>query len=83
MHDVWHLVLSKMCCCIFITHIVFQTLNDLNAIVTQIELSQVDKVLKTLNFSNPVTLNVNVHKISVSIYTLNVILAEEDLCENT
>lgn len=34
-----------MGCCISITHIVFQALDDLNAIVTQIELSQVDKVL--------------------------------------
>lgn len=74
---------KNMCCCIFITHIVFQALNDLNAIVTQIKLSQVDKVLKTLNLSNPVTLNVNVHKISVSTYTFTVILAVEDLWENT
>lgn len=43
----------------FITYIVFQPLNDLNAIVAQIELLQVDKVLKPLNFRNPVALQVN------------------------
>lgn len=56
-----------MGCCISMTHIVFQALNDLDTIVTQIELSQVDKILKTLNFCNPVTLKGKVHKTSVLI----------------
>lgn len=42
------------------THIVFQALDDLNAVVTQIELFETDEVLQTLEFSNPITLQVNV-----------------------
>lgn len=40
----------------FTTHIVFQALYNLNTIVAQIELFQAEKVLKSLNFGNPVTL---------------------------
>ena len=46
---------------ISITHIVFQALDDLDAIVAQIELSQVAEALQTFNFSDPVTLQRNVH----------------------
>lgn len=59
-----HSVLSEAGGGISVTHIVFQALNDLNAIVAQIELSQVDEVLQTLDFSNPVTLEVKEHQIS-------------------
>ena len=55
---VWYPVLSE----ISITHIVFQAFNDLNAIVAQIELFQVDKVLQPLNFSNPITLKTTKQK---------------------
>lgn len=42
------------------THIVFQAFNDLDAIVTQIEFLQVDKVLKPFYFSNPITLKIQI-----------------------
>lgn len=41
---------------ISITHIVLQALDDLDAVVAQIQLSQVHKVLQTLDFGNTVTL---------------------------
>lgn len=45
-----------------VTHIVFQALDDLDAIVTQVELFEVDKVLQALDFSDPVTLQIRLSK---------------------
>lgn len=39
-----------------VTHIVLQALNDLDAVVTQVELLQVDQTLQTLHLGDAVTL---------------------------
>lgn len=42
------------------THVVFQPLDHLDAVVAQVELSEADQVLQTLQFSDPITLHTNV-----------------------
>lgn len=60
MHDRQPAVLSSQTGRGFpVTHVVFQALDDLDAVVAQIDLFQVDKVLQTLYFSNPITLKVH------------------------
>lgn len=39
-----------------VTHIVLQALNDLDAVVTQVEFLQVDQTLQTLHLGDAVTL---------------------------
>lgn len=58
---IWRAVLSEIHR-VSITHIVFQALNDLDAIVAQVELFEVDEVLQTLDFSDPVTLQIALSK---------------------
>lgn len=38
------------------THVVFQTLDHLDAVVAQVELFQTEQVLQTLQFSDPIAL---------------------------
>jgi hypothetical protein len=46
------------------THIVLQALNDLDAVVTQVQFLQVDQTLQTLHLGDAVTLERKEHNIT-------------------